>query len=117
MWGPVRKLRRAHSGVIPAVVQKARSAAGQACANHSWRSSGRVVVHSYKARMTVLTQGSWELRNSIAALSPFQTLTFRLSTSSRSSLLGLKNGILFGGTWVRDIEVRRFAQRPANRKN
>src|ERR1019366_5872449 len=56
--------------------------------------------------MTVLTQDSWELRNSIA-LSPFQTLTFRLSTSSRSSLLGLKNGIslrwqfdLGSGFWI-----------------
>ena len=28
----------------------------------------------------------------------FQALAFRRSTSSRSSLLGLKNGILFGGT-------------------
>jgi hypothetical protein len=59
-----------------------------------------VVARSYKARMTALAQGSWELRNSIA-LSPIQTLTFRRSTSSRSSLLGLKKGILFGGTSTR----------------
>src|SRR5262245_49970019 len=40
-----------------------------------------------------------DVRNSIA-LYPFQALTFRRSTSSRSSLLGLKKGILFGGTWT-----------------
>ena len=62
-----------------------------------WETARR---HSRNARMTVVTQGSRELRNSIT-LSHFQALTFRPSSSSRSSLLGLKKGILFGGTSTR----------------
>src|ERR1035438_59990 len=43
---------------------------------------------------------------------PFQALTFRLLTSSRSSLLGLKKGILFGGTSTRAPVFGLWPMRP-----